>query len=294
MKVLYCLHGLLYAYLLYLGFFYLGLDEQLWGEFDRVGWQNYSGLDLDYPENTYYAIWSGCSVVSFFLALMASDSKSSIALLLKGFAAFFFISYVLLYWSDGRISLQEAKIGWVFSASLQIILSVVFCLDWLIVRVVDLRLKYIWAFNALGYLSLLLLGNYFLQMDNGILEEIRSVGWGNYEGVDKDYPENTYHAILVVATIGSLLLIVWAEETNVILTTYKWLMIVFFLYGTFVYINDGNPDMRETRYWWRGLCLTASAVSALLYFITEDKLPPKPEKDKFYGENILDDLSRLE
>lgn len=118
MKVLYCLHGLLYAYLLYLGFFYLELDEQLRGEFDRVGWQNYDGLDLDYPENTYYAIWIGCSIISFFLARMVSESKSSIALSLKGFAAFFlFIMCCCIGWMAEFLSKKLRSDGYFQQAS---------------------------------------------------------------------------------------------------------------------------------------------------------------------------------
>ena len=74
---------------------------------------------------------------------------------------------------------------------------------------------------------------------------------------------------------------------------YKWTLIILFLYGIFVFINDGNPDMTETQYWWMSLTIITSILSFLISRELKNKLPER-EEAPLYNDNILDDLSSLE
>lgn len=271
--------------------------ELLWAEFDEVGWELYDGVRLNYPANTYYLLWIVASLFSIGLIILKRNSSkefvSQIDSTLSGFALFFLFSYILLYFSDGSISVKESKWGWTFTAGLQILLSIFLLFDKSLLNIIDTQLKWLFLLNTFVYIGLFFLGKYFLEMDNAILMELALVGWDVYDGMDRDEPENIYHIILIFSTVISLLITMWTKDKTVVLSTYKGLLTVFFLYAVFVYINDGNPNMKETFYWWGSLCVCSTIVSLILFIITKDKLPTRPEYEKFYDNDILDDFSSL-
>lgn len=294
MKLLYLLYALFYAYLIHLGFYYLEMDAALWAEFDRVGWENYTGLALDYPENTYYFIWI---VASIFTAIIAwggkvTEEDSAIAPMVFLVAGVSVIGYALLYAADGRFSIKESQVGWIFTGGFQVLIGIGGIFGSFISKYVDFGLKQLFFVNGLVYVFLFLLGRYFLDVDNNILAEMTRLG-DAYEGLHYDYPENTYHLILTIASVVSLFL-GKMDKYSFFVPMYKWTLIILFLYGIFVYINDGNPDMTETRYWWMSLTIVSSILSFLISRELENKLPEREEAETFYDDNILDDLSSLE
>lgn len=294
MKVLYFLYALFYAYLIHLGFYYLEVDAALWAEFDRVGWERYEGLALDYPENTYYLIWIIASIFTAFIAWggTLTEEDSAIAPIVLLVAVVSVIGYGLLYIADGRFSIKESQVGWIFTGGFQILIGVGGIFGSFVSRFVDFGLKQLFFVNGLVYVFLFLLGRYFLDLDNNILAEMARLG-DAYEGLHYDYPENTYHLILTVAPIISLFLGTM-EKDSFFYPMYTWTLIIFFLYGIFVFINDGNPDMRETQYWWMSLTILTSLLSFLISRGIENKLPKREEEEPFYDDIILDDLSSLE
>lgn len=295
MKLLYLLYALGYAYLIHLGFYYLEVDATLWAEFDRVGWEQYDGPDLDSPENTYYGIWIFASLFTIFVAFIGKmvDKDSTIAPLVFLVATVSLLGYGLLYVADGRFSLKETQAGWIFTGSVQILIGIGSVFNTFVSRMVHFGLKQLFFFNAIVYVLLFLLGQYFLNLDTSILAEMDRLG-ENYDGLHYDFPENTYHLILTVLTLVSLFLGGMLKDKDLLNSMYKWTLIIFFLYSIFVFINDGNPDMTETQYWWMGLTILTSIFSFLISRGLENKLPKREEEEVFYNDNILDDLSSLE
>lgn len=295
MKLLYILHAIFYAYLIHLGFYYLEVDAALWAEFDRVGWEQYSGPDLDSPENTYYSIWIFASLFTVFVAFIGkmANEDSTIAPLVFLVATISLLGYGLLYAADGRFSIKETQVGWIFTGSVQILIGVGGLFNTFIAKMVNFGLKQLFFLNGIVYVFLFLLGRYFLDWDINILAEMDRLG-DNYEGVHYDFPENTYHLILTGLTLVSLFLGAMLRDKDFVSSMYKWILIVFFLYSIFVFINDGNPDMAETQYWWMGLTILTSVFSFLIARRLENTLPKREEEETFYNDNILDDLSSLE
>ena len=294
MKLLYLLHTLVYAYLIYLGFYYLEVDATLWAEFSRVGWENYGGLDLDYPENSYYLTWFIASLFTTFIAWVGknADKDSAIAQWLFFVGSISILGYGMLYYGDGYISLEKSQMGWIFTGGFQILIGLGGIFNTFLARVATISLKQLFFLNGVLYLVALGLGFYFLNLDNNILIEKDRLGEA-YQGLHYDFPENTYHFILAVLTIGSLFLGSMIKGVEFFHPIYKWTLIIFFLYSIFVFINDGNPDMKETQWWWIILSTTTSIVSFIISRMLKNKLPER-EKETFYKDNILDDLSSLE
>lgn len=297
MKLLYFLYTLFYACLIYLGFYYLELDAALWAEFSRVGWESYDGLDLDYPENQYYLIWTIASLVTMIAAWRRRRADEDVAIASWAFLGglISLIGYGLLFYADGRISLKESQMGWLFTGTFQILIGLGGVFNNVLARMVKISLKQLFFLNGVLYAVALGLGFYFLNLDNKILAEMDRLG-ETYQGIHYDFPENTYHFILAVLTVGSLFLgsmIKKVKKVVIVYPMYKWLLVFFFLYSVFVFINDGNPDMGETQLWWLLLTILTSILSFVISGILENKLPER-EKEIFHEDAILDDLSSLE
>ena len=287
----YLVIAFLYAYMMYLGFYYLEVDSALVQNFLEVGWENYNGPDIDSPENSYYAIWVVVSLMTTLFIWWRYWMGRVMVKLEKilGISSLLLLAvFIILYFGDGDASIKESKFFWVFAALFQIVLSIGICFYTSFSRSIDRVLKYLYGLNAVAYVAALALGYYFQQWDNAILADIESVGWENYNGIDKDVPENSYHLGLMLLNIASLLFSWWDNEKNRVRLAFKGFSLVFFLYSAFVYINDGNPDMTETSVWWNILSMIMIALSAYLFYITKDKLPQQ------VNPNILDDLSGLE
>jgi hypothetical protein len=94
-------------------------------------------------------------------------------------------------------------------------------------------------------------------------------------------------------TVGSLFLSRMIKDETRIYPVYQWLLMFFFLYTVIVLLNRGSLDMRETQFWWVSLTLITSVLSFLIFRTLKNKLPER-EKETFYKDNILDDLSSLE
>lgn len=288
MKVfIYLVNAILYGGMMYLGFYYMELDKVLMENFFEAGWENYNGPDIDSPENSYFGIWA---VVSLMTTLFIWWRYRAGRLMVKlekvlGISSLLLLAvFIILYFQDGDASMKESKFFWVFASLLQIVLSVGICFYTSFSRSIDRVLKYLYGLNAVAYIAALALGYYFQQWDNAILAEIGSVGWDNYNGIDKDVPENTYHLGLMLLSVASLIFSWWDKEKNKFRLAFKGFSLLFFLYSAFVYVNDGNPDMTETAVWWNILSIIMIALSAYLFYITKDKLPQQMNSD------ILDDL----
>jgi hypothetical protein len=294
MKLLYFLHALFYAYLVHLGFYYMELDEVLWVEFTRVGWENYEGADLDSPENSYYKIWLIASLFTAFTAWVVKTSNEDSVIAPWSFfvASISVIGYSVLLFEDGDISIKESQMSWVFIGSFQVLMGLGAVFSSFLRKVAKKGLKQLFFFNGVLYALALGLGFCFLSLDNEILAEKARLG-ELYEGLSRHFSENTYHFILAILTVGSLFLASMIKDKALIYPIYKWLLMFFFLYNIIVLVNGGGLNMRETQFWWASLTLITSVLSFLISRRLENKLPER-EAETFYHDNILDDLSSLE
>ena len=294
MKLFYFLHAIFYGFLIYLGFSYLKLDAALWAEFIEVGWNNYEGPSLSSPENSYYLIGLLASFFTVFVVWGKRLIKNGDAIAISGliFSTIAVIVYAGLYFLDGDASIKESQLVWIFISVIQILISGVAIFDTILAEMVKTSLKQLFLLNGILYLTLCGLGFYFLNWDNTILVEKERLG-ALYQGTDKDFPENTYHFILAVLNLISLILGMLVKDKKNISRIYKGILGVFFLYSLFVALNDGNPDMAETQSWWVSLTVLTSLISFVLFILIENKLPEQ-EEETFYDDNILDDLSSLE
>lgn len=293
MKLLYLLHILFYSFLIYLGFYYIDLDAALWEEFSRVGWENYDGPSLKYPEDSYFSIAAFASVVTavawgkkFF------ENSDVIAVCGLCFSIMAAIVYISLYSLDGDASVKEAQFVWIFISVWQILIALGSNFNTILTRMVRTGLKQLFFLNGILYLIMCGLGFYFLNWDLVISAEQERLGV-LYQGTDKDFPENTYHFTLVILSLISLILGMFVKKQKVTSRIYKGIVIILFLYSAIVTLNDGNLDMEETQSWWVYLTILTSIFSFILYMRIEDKLPEK-EEEIFYDDNVLDDLSSLE
>ena len=297
MKRWYILHSALHLLLYGLGFYFLQLDAELTAKFWEVGWQNYDGKDIDFPENTYYFAWMLACLWSLFLA-QVQDKDTMLVRAWKGISVLFFIGYLLCYFSDGGVSMKESLVGWHFTTAVQILFPILLYNYEHLSNNISFTQKQLFGLNALLYLALLGLGFYCLQWFykiEALIQEIRANGGSIYDNngmysspdYDNDIPCNTYHLILTFATLFSIFLTLLSQQKTRPLNTYKGFLCVFFLYSIFVYINDGNPDMEETLFWWPTLCLLSFGLSAFIYWSTPNQIPKTNEND------ILDDLSNL-
>lgn len=293
MKILYLLHALFYAYLVHLGFYYMELDEALWAEFSRVGWEHYEGADLDSPENSYYTIWLIASLFTAFVAWIVKTSNEDLVIARWSFfvASISVIVYGVLLFEDGDVSMKESQMSWVFIGSFQVLMGSGGVFSSFLTQIAKVGLKQLFFFNGVLYALALGLGFCFLSLDNDILVEKARLG-ELYEGLSRHFPENTYHFILIILTVCSLFLASMIKAEKLIFPIYKWLLMFFFLYNVVVLLNRGSLDMRETQFWWVSLTLITSVLSFLIFRTLENKLPEKEET--FYKDNILDDLSSLE
>ncbi|MBL4650582.1 MAG: hypothetical protein JKY03_12695 [Aureispira sp.] len=293
MKLLYLLHALFYAYLIHLGFYYMELDEALWVEFARVGWEHYEGADVDSPENSYYTIWLVASLFTAFVAWTVKTSAEDSVIARWSFfvASISVIAYGVLLFEDGDVSMKESQMSWIFIGSFQVLMGLGGVFSSFLTKVGKIGLKQLFFFNGVLYALALGLGFYFLSLDNNILAEKARLG-ELYEGLSRHFPENTYHFILAILTVGSLFLGRRIKGKALIYPIHQWLLLLFFLYNVIVLLNRGSLDMRETQYWWVSLTLITSVFSFLIFRTLENKLPEREEN--FYKDNILDDLSSLE
>jgi hypothetical protein len=234
----------------------------------------------------------------FGIADIRTNNKNYFYVVFAWVAAsvFMLFAYLVFYFLDGDASLKETQFVWVLTGGLQIGISILLFFRPVELQNIDKKLKSLFGLSAVVYVALLVFGFYCLLWDDEIVLKIAKVngdihdGNGMYrDGFDKDVPENSYHLSLIIANLLSLVIAFLAKKANKWLTVYKWLMGVFLLYSLFVYINDGNPDMRETKYWWISLGVLAILNSFILYTTTKKELPQKR-----YDDNLLDDFSSLE
>jgi hypothetical protein len=270
------------------------VDATLWAEFSRVGWENYDGLDLDYPENTYYLIWVVASVFTAFITwgIKTTNEDSVVAQFSFFVAILSMIGYSVLLMADGDVSMKESKMSWIFISSFQIMMGLGGLYSSFLTKIAENALKQLFFFNGVLYALALGFGFYFLSLDNNILAEKARMG-ELYEGLNRHFPENTYHLILAILTVGSLFLASMIKKKELIYPIYTWLLLFFLFYNLIVLIGRGSLDMRETQFWWVCFTLVTSIFSFLISKILENKLPEK-EEEIFYNDNILDDLSSLE
>ncbi|CAA6801318.1 MAG: Unknown protein [uncultured Aureispira sp.] len=294
MKLFYVLQVLFYAYLIHLGFYYKEVDATLWAEFSRVGWERYDGPELDYPENTYYLIWAIASLITTFVAWVfkLDDEDSALAQGLFFMGALFTIGYTILFFQDGSVSIKSSQMAWIFTSVFQIVMGIGGIFSASLAKIAKISLRQLFFLNGLLHLVALGLGFYFLHWDQTILAESNRLG-ELYEGLSTRFCENTYHFILMSLTIASLFLGNMIKAKELIYPMYQWLLIGFFLYSGFVVLNNGNPDMEETQYWWGSLTIITSILSFLIARTIENKLPERAEKT-IYKDTILDDFSSLD
>jgi hypothetical protein len=270
------------------------VDAVLWAEFSRVGWEHYEGADLDSPENSYYTIWLIASLFTAFIAWIAkaADENSVVARWSFFVASISVIGYSVLLFEDGDVSIKESQMSWIFIGSFQVLMGLGGVFSSFLTRIAKIGLKQLFFFNGVLYALALGLGFCFLSLDNDILTEKARLG-ELYEGLSRHFPENTYHFILIMLTVGSLLLSRMIKGETRLYPIYQWLLRFFFLYNVIVLLNRGSLDMRETQFWWVSLTLITSVLSFLIFRTLKNKLPER-EDETFYKDNILDDLSSLE
>lgn len=286
-----------YALLFYGGFYYLNLDQELYEEFFRVGWENYEGLSLSYAENSYYSYWLSSSLVSLFILRFFPLKQSLFKSKLIVVNLLFLLSYVALYFMDGDISIKESKIWWMITSISQIVGHSMLISEQVLKQHSQRFLKFIYSFQALLYLGFIGLGFYYWQWDLALLEEKENLGWQHHDNVmvpagrAVKIPELNYHTILIVGAILSLAMNALVGPTNKWLLRLNALLLLLLVYSGVVYFNGYSFTMQETMGWWISGCGLVAAIFALLTWQTK---APIPSWGSLYKDNLLDDFSSLE
>lgn len=277
--------------------------ELIWTEFDRLGWQNYNGPDLDSPANTYYMIWVVCSLLYSLMAYILYKQaelpiSQKIHRLWLGLNVLGLVGAALSYLSDGSISLEESKLITIGTSSIQLLLSLVLLNYPFLSKRLGLMLKSLFLLQAFAFFFSLALGQLCLHWDAVIegrivLEEASGgsiyTNEGMYKkGFDNDLPENTFNAFLILLSLSCLGVVSLAQKKSTVMTLYTYALIFLLLYSVFIYINDGSFDMQETFFWWLSQLVLLLFISSYLFIKT------KAFASSGSNTNVLDDLSHLD
>lgn len=286
-----------YGLLFFWGFYYLALDQELYEEFFRVGWENYEGLSLSYPENAYYSKWLYSTLVSFFILRFLPLEQSLFKTKLIIVNLLFCLSYLGLYFVDGDISIKEGKVWWIITSICQVVGHSMLIAEEMLKEHSQRFLKFIYSFQALLYLGFIGLGLYYWQWDLELVEEKENLGWQHHDkvmvpaGRAVKVPELNYHTILMVGAVLSLAMNALVGPSNKWLSRLNVLLLLFTLYSGVVYFNGYSFTMQETMGWWISGCGWVAAIFAILAWQTK---PATPDLEPLYEDNLLDDFSSLE
>ena len=298
MKAIPIIHILWYSFLFYLGFYYLELDRQLLDTFFEVGWSNYNGPPLDSPENSYFSIWLGSSLLSVALLLLFVQRKAAhFVVYIRWMSALFAVVYFFLYWADGDANMKETKIWWTLTSIGQLLGNGLLLTGNHFIQHRDKYLRQFFLFQALFYAALIGVGFYYLYWDWELLDEVARMGNLHHdnvmlrEGRASKVPELNYHSLLVVATVLSLALLALAHLDMRWKSFLRNSLIGLLLYSFFIYLsNTYKYTMFGTMTFWLLGCGAVSAFSFLLY----KNIEVAPEiRTPNYRDDVLDDFSGL-
>ncbi|MFK7797540.1 MAG: hypothetical protein AB8E82_08810 [Aureispira sp.] len=296
MKAIPTLHILWYSFLFYLGFEYIALDRQLLNDFSEVGWNNYNGLPLDAPENQYFSLWLGSSILSMVMLLFVRREAAPFVVYVRWMTVFFGLVYLFLYWADGDPNIRETSLWWALTSASQVLGNVLLLFNNRFIRYKNDSLRKLFLLQALGYLVLVGVGLYYLYWDGQLAQEIERMGDLHHdnvmlgEGRGNKVPERNYHRLLIVTSILSLVLLYWTRVDNPWKLPLRFSLIGLFLYSFFIYAsNTYKYTMFGTLTFWMLGCGVVSAFSFLLHKnikVEPEMLPPA------YRDDVLDDFLR--
>lgn len=260
-------HVFSFSIMLYVGFYFMAMEERLWADFWEVGWANYKGTDVDYPSNTFHAIFILLFIVSLWTGWFLNSVEKT-----KKVVSFWTIAKVIslgfsivAYLVDGDFSVRETVVVWVGVCGIQIAFAIIW-LQQLNATADSLNInKTVWLVHTILYIAMLGVGLYCWNWDNQIKAERRVLGEA-YQGVDKDLPENIYFLIMTIGGIVSILIeLLYKTKKKRLHQFFVGWAALTFATGFFLSANDGNPDMGETAWAWISLCLGMITLSAILY-----------------------------
>ncbi len=263
------MHPILFGSMIYLGFSFAMMEEQLWEGFWAVGWENYRGPDVDYPSNTFHTIF----IVLFGISLMLEKLQFKTGEITRTLKFWTYSKYLSLAFSiaarlvDGDWNVRETTAIWMGICAIQFLFPLVWYKQLRDRTEAVNSTKPVWLAHTLAYIGILGAGFYFWYWDAEIVAARRALG-DAYNGVDKDLPENTYFMVMIIASVGSVLTYLLHKPINSsVQKTFVALVVILFGSSFFMYANDGNPDMGETAWAWISLCSLMIVGSIILYRI---------------------------
>jgi hypothetical protein len=211
MKILYLLHILIYAYLLYFGIECLDGQRAFVDEFNSTGKRNYYKLPNVEYSDVYTMVWFLVSIGTMLLSviLYVNEEKKYKG----GVLGVLTIATLLTLWINSDESITRVYASFWFFGIFQIWMGLLFLFEELFIWFYKNKTKSFFLLIGFAYLGLLGLRFYLWDLESSILTGLSEVGWENYTGMGKSLPVEIYRCIALPFTFfTAILLFISFEE----------------------------------------------------------------------------------